>query len=463
MAGLVVGIPAAVVDLVQAGLLERAFQDPLFPGLFYRDEASLEEWEANSGQTLTVTRAGLLSPATTPLTPGTDPTPQTVNYEQWIATLQRYGGTIDTHMPTSTIALSSLFLRNMNTLGLQAAQTLNRVPRNVIFQAYLSGSTCTTASNSSSDTAIQVASLNGFTTVVTPGVAGNTGPVPVSAANPLQVTVGTETCNVIGFTANNPLDLNGPGTLTISAGLSSSHAIRTTVLSSAAPIILRSGGNGSSVDSISSSSTLTIQDLINASNKLRFLNVAPHEDGTYHCHIPPSGMSQLFQDPALRILFQGQPDSKEFKSGVIGYMSGLKLILNNESPNALNTGTQTGTGNSAEYAADIGAEILNSSGQEIARCIVTGKDVMYEKYLDESKYITEAGVTGKIGNFAITNGGIAVMADRCRLIMRAPLDRLQDMVSTSWSISTSFTAPTDISANGPQKFKRAVVIEFANS
>jgi len=47
-------------------------------------------------------------------------------------------------------------------------------------------------------------------------------------------------------------------------------------------------------------------------------------------------------------------------------------------------------------------------------------------------------------------------------VLRAPLDRLQQIVSAAWSISTSFPIPSDITGpSGPQRFKRAVVLEHA--
>ena len=59
--------------------------------------------------------------------------------------------------------------------------------------------------------------------------------------------------------------------------------------------------------------------------------------------------------------------------------------------------------------------------------------------------------------------GKMTTAERIRLIIRAPLDRLQDMVAASWSITTCFPIPSDITAtSGPQRFKRAIVIESAS-
>src|SRR5262249_3570258 len=102
----------------------------------------------------------------------------------WLA---QFGSAIDTHIPTSTVANSNLFLRHIHQLGLQAGQTLNRLPRNALFKSYLSGMTATTQSQITTDTTIHVASLNGFTDVVTPDP--NVRPVTISSTNPLAITI----------------------------------------------------------------------------------------------------------------------------------------------------------------------------------------------------------------------------------------------------------------------------------
>ena len=468
MFGVVYGVPAAVVDMIQAGLLERAFHDGLFPGLMYRNEALVEEWPLNSGEQLVMSRPGLLAPAITPLTPGVDPTPQTVAFEQWVANLGRYGGTIDTHMPTAMVANANLFLRNIHQLGLQAAVTLNRLPRNAMFKAYLQGNTCLSVAATATATTINVAAINGFSSVVTPGVAGNTGPVPVSSSNPLAIQVGSlggthETASVIGFTPTSSADPDGPGTLTLAAGLANSYLIRATVLSSAASAVLRAGTNPDSIDGLTSSSLFVLQNVIDATNLLRSANVMTHEDGFYHAHISPTSNGQIFQDAAWRQLHQSLPEGAVYQQGSLGTIAGIMFYMNNESPTLLNAGTLSATGSSAQYASDIGAEVMNGAGLKIARVLVTGRGALYEKYVDESAYISEAGVLGKVGEFSIVNQGLAIVTERIRLVIRSPLDRMQDMVSATWSCSTSFTCPSDISSGGPQRYKRCVVIEHFSS
>ena len=459
---LVLGIPPAVVKLVQEGLLERAFHDGLFPALQYRAEALVEEWPANTGTELFMSRPGLLAPVTRPIAPGVDPVPQSLSFEQWSASLQKFSGTIDTHMPTSAVASSNLFLRNIHQLGLQAGQSLNRIPRNALFKSYLSGQTNLIAAALAGDTTIRVAAINGFTDVVIP--SGTVRPAPVSSATPLPITIAgvTGTRNVIGAIPDNPDDPYGPGTLQLSAAVGGAGAaLRAAVISSAAPLVIRSGG-GTSVDAIGAADVFTLQDAINAVNKLRRNNVPPHEDGYYHAHISPDSNSQVFTDPAFQRLNTALPDHRIYQEGFIGTIAGIMFFMNTESPDERNTGNLTPTGVSSIYAEDIGAEVVNATGVKISRILITGRGALYEKWLPGQNFVSEAGLTGKMGEFEIVNAGLTVSTERIDLILRAPLNRLQDKVAATWQISTSFPVPTDVtSGTGPERYKRAVVIEHS--
>ena len=99
----------------------------------------------------------------------------------------------------------------------------------------------------------------------------------------------------------------------------------------------------------------------------------------------------------------------------------------------------------------------------MGRCIVTGRGVLIEKGFDEQRYISEVGVLGKIGAFSVVNNGVAIAAERIRLYLRPPVDRLGDTVAATWSLTTSFPVPTDINVLTASKanFKRAIIIESA--
>ena len=449
------GVPAEISNLIQDRTLERVFHDALFPRLLFRSEAMPEMWPVNLGERMVFSRAGLIPVRTKPLTPGEDPVPETYAFEQWEAEARQYGVPIDTHMPTSYVSLAPLFLRNTVQLGLNAGETLNQLVRNRLYRAYLGGNTVTAASALAAATQIEVASINGFTEVTT-----DARPVPVSAANPIAATVGTETVSVVGASpanADNPL---GRGTLFLAAGLAGPAAARAVVLADNRSRIVRVGG-GTSVDGLGASNILTLQDVINAVTRLRTARVPPMSDGFYHVHLTPSGEGQIYQSEQWQRLYQSLPESAAFQDLAIGQLVGCRFYRNTENPNPLNSGTLVGSGSSAEVSSEIGGEVRNNAGTEVQRAIVIGGGAIYEKYLDESKFITEAGVTGKIGNFTVVNNGVQVMTNRIRYILRAPLDRLQQIVGQAWSWSGDFPVPSDALTFDGARFKRAVVIEHA--
>ncbi len=430
----------------------------------YRNEAQEEEWQANTGTEIFMSRPGLLAPITRPIAPGVDPTPQTVAYEQWIARLARYAGTIDTHVPTSVVSNADQFIRNIHQLGLQAGMSVNRIPRNELFKAYLSGQTTLTTVTAAVDTSIRVSSVNGFTDVISKGI--NVRPQPVSSANPLSIRIapsGVDAVrNVVGYDLDDPNDPFGPGTLFLDAAVGSIIAARSAVWSVAKPAVIRSGG-GDSVDALVGGDVFSLQDAINATNRLRKANVPPHPDGYYHAHINTDANSQVFTDQAFQRLNTSLPDHVYYQEAFIGTIAGIAFFLNTESPDSSNVGALTATGTGALYGEDIGAEVQNEAGVGVGRVIVTGRGALYEKWLDEKQYVTEAGITGKTGDFQVVNAGVEVQTDRVRLVLRAPMNRLQDMVSATWAITTSFPVPSDVTSGGPERYKRAIVIEHALS
>ena len=457
------GIPNDIASMIQERTLERIFHDVLFAKLIWRSEAVPEHWQANLGEEMLFTRAGLIPVSVTPLVPGTDPVPSSYSIEQWRAIASQFGNTIDTHMPTSYVSLAPTYSRNIQQLGLNSAQTLDRLTRNPLLRAYLGGNTNTIAAALLGATTIRVASLNGFTEQLING-----RPQAVSAANPLPIVFSTaEPANtVIGFVPDVPGDVFGPGTLTLGAALVGALAARVGVRALTRSRIIRSGG-GATVDALVIANILTIADIQSAVALLRSQNVPTHADGFYHCHLSPTAEQQLFQDNAFQRIYQSQslPVSDPMRQFVIGELFGVRFYRNNTTPDEFNVGALVATGSGGAAAAmessEIGAEVINNAGVRIGRTVVTGGGAIYEKYLDEGAFITEAGVQGKITGFAITNQGVLVYTDRIRLILRAPQDRLQQVVSSTWSWSGDFPIPSDGLSGNTARFKRAVVVEHA--
>ena len=455
-------VPAGLISIIQDQTLERVFHDALFPRLLFRAEAVPELWMANLGETLVMTRTGLMEVDVRPLIPGQDPTPRAYTTEQWVARANQFGNAEDTHMPSSYVALASKFLRDTQQLGLNAGQTLNRLARNNLFRPYTEGEAVTTAVVAPGAVLVPVTSLSGFNEQLQNGTLS-----PVGPANALPVTFsGAEPANtVVGVTPDDPLTPFGSGTLTLGAVLTVGLALREGVFAATRSRRLRVGA-GATVDGITAANVLTLDDCIAAATRLRDQNVPPHADGKYHAHITPQGEAELFADNHWQRLHQSLPDSVAYKDLAVGTAVGINFYRNTENP-GLDTVTQAdlqadpGPIGGAQLAPEVGSELTNDAGLPIRRVLVTGGGVLYEKYIDESKYITEAGVQGKIGNFSIINGGAAVMANRIRYILRSPQDRLQQIVSQAWSWSGDFPVPSDQSAGDGARFKRAVVIEHA--
>lgn len=462
MAIALAGVPAQIINMIQERTLERVWHDALFSRLLYRAEARPEVWEANIGDTQIFSRAGLMPVSTRPLVPGTDPIPKSYDTEQWEASASQHTDTIDTHMPSSYVTLASLALRNTHTLGLNAGDTLNRLARDPLYRAYLEGEAMLTVDPGGASLTLEVSTLSGFSQRLQLGRLS-----PVSTTNPLPISFSTaEPDNtVVGVAPNDVAEPFGPGTITLGAATSGAIVVRTGIFAVTRARRLRAGG-GATVDALTAVDVLTLNDVIAAVSRLRSQKVPPHPDNHYHVHLTPDAEAEIFQDNHWQRLHQSMPDGVAYQDLAIGKAVGCYFYRNTENPepdtvDPTRTIAIAGGGGGATLAQELGAELTNEDGLPIRRVIVTGGGALYEKYIDESKYISEAGLTGKIGQFSIVNGGVSVMTKRIRFIMRSPLDRLQQVISQTWSWSGDFPVPSDALTGDSARFKRSVIIEHA--
>lgn len=449
---------AALQTIVQDNTLVREFHDALFPELLYRSEADPEKWEANLGETRIMTRSSLLAPVTEPLTPGADPVPVASSYEQWTVTADQYSSTRDTFMPANFMALAPTFLRDAKTLGLQAGQTLNRKVRDALFGAYAGGHTHATAAGVAV-TALPVDSIAGFTQVLVDGTVTS-----ISPSHPKAATLsGVGAISITAATPSDPLVPLGPGTLTLSAA--ASWAANALVTAVDASTVIRADGASDS-DLLTPVSGLRLKQIRDAIAILRRNRVPKHPDGYYHVHLDPVAESQIFEDNEFQRILQGVPTNSPYARFAVGQLLGCLFISNNESPNANTAGTLVATDRgSASTAAATGALTRNRSGVGLIRTIITGGGSIYERWIDESAaYMSEAGYTGKVGSFSVVNNGLVVPVERVRYILRSPQDRLQQIVSQTWSFSGGWAIPSDaLVGQTASRFKRAVVIESGSS
>jgi len=444
--------------LVQENMLERAFHDALFPRLLFRGEATPQVWPANVGDSMIFTGAGLIKPKMKALVPGTDPTPSTYSAEQWTATLQQYADTIDTHMPTSITAIADLFLRNAHQLGMSAGQAMNRIVRDRMYNAAESGWTVADGIQNSVSV-LRVKRLNGFTRARRPDLPFGSAVRfdYVSTNNPLPITVGASSVNVIGFSPDVAGDEVGPGTLTLSGPVT--VADRDPVYSIDRTYLVRVGG-GNSVDDIDSSDILKLSDIRAAVARFWQQNVPEHADGRFHCHIDPTSQAQIFADSEWRQLLTSLPDYYMYRQFALGELLNTVFFRNSECPVPETVeGGSTGT-----YTQDdpFAGELYNNgnpaTGVKVHRALFTGQGGIYEYHQDLSGLLTDAGLTGKIGEPRVTNNSIEVFTDRIQLILRSPLNRLQDMVSTSWKFIGDWPTRTDATTGDAARFKRFCVV-----
>lgn len=446
--------------LVQDGMLERAFHDALFPELLFRGEVEPVEFPGNIGDSQIFTGKGLIKPKPTPLAPGQDPTPSSYPKEQWVATLGQYADTIDTYMPNSMVAIANLFLENAQTMGLTAGQSLNRVTRDKMYNAAMSGKTVTDQTLAA-QTSMHVLRLNGFTKARRPDLAAGS-PVlfaPVSSVNPLPITVfhggvGTNV-NVIGFAPDFPGDELGPGTLTLDAVVTTSP--RDPVIAADATFDVNIGG-GLSVDSITSVSTMRLENIRAAVQRLKNMNVPKQPSGYYHCHLDPTMQAQVFSDPENQRLFTALPESFAYQNMAIGRMMGTVFYENTECPSFALANVNAGAAGVYDPSEQFGGELVNAGGVNLHRALFVGMGFCKEYYSDLSQLLTEAGVTGKIAEPKVTNDGIEVMTERIRLIFRAPLDRLQNQVACSYQFIGDWPVRTDSATGDAARYKRGVQV-----
>jgi hypothetical protein len=149
---------------------------------------------------------------------------------------------------------------------------------------------------------------------------------------------------------------------------------------------------------------------------------------------------------------------------VIAKAAGTLFVRNNECPNQGTVYPYDGT-----YSAEdsFAGELSNASSVEVERALFTGFGGIVEYAKDMSDLISEAGLNGTVSAVQTSQNGMEVTADGVRLIFRAPLNRTQDVVSTSWQFIGDWPCATDSVSGrvevtgGTSRFKRMRVLAHA--
>jgi hypothetical protein len=469
-------LPAALQSVIQTGMLERRFREPLVAKLGFRAIADREPFMAKIGETITKTRTGLLAPVTTPMAAAsvTDITsgltPDQYAVEQYVLGVAQYAKPMMLNVVTAEVAIDSLFLRNAWTLGENAHRSVDGLARDALFASYIGGNTRVRTALGSASTTVQVDDIRGFTTTL--NTLGQ--PVPVSSSFPVTVTIGNTGYSLVGAVADgsspaggvNPWDANvvfsnsgsnvsttpggRSGTLTFSSNVATGDAtLAAAVVSSVAPLVIRPSLVASpstqapTTAAISQANDvnngrLTMQMILEAKATMSANSVPPHEEsGLYVCWADPIQLTGLYQDPAFQQFFRGKPDSKEYKKGVVAELLGVRIEETNMNP------VQT---------------TLNTSlGAPVRRAVLCGQGALVEGVFTRKGY-EQAN--------KVDDGNLTTVVDDIAHITREPIDALKQVVTQSWSYIGGFVAPTDTTANPSvlptatnSAYKRAIVLE----
>lgn len=453
---------ANVTKLIQNNTVARVIGEQLFPGLMFRAAAYREEWEANVGQTMDFPMPGLFAVDTRPRTPGVAKANLQQDYERYRATMRPYGEQTQVHMPSNYVTSTSVYLEKLKALGLNAAQTLNRLPRNELYRCAAHGNAIV---DLVAGVTARVSSLNGFRETFDPATAS---PIPVSNANPLTVLInGTAIAQtVILATPDNAAFPDGPGLLTFSGAPAA--VANDTITTTDASVIIRPNGVAN-IDGIGAGDTLNMLLIKQAVTSLRRDSIRGCDDGYYHIHFDPQGELNLSEDNRFQRQIESLGlDNDPYLTFSVGRTRSSTFFANNEVP-ALDTVDAAGLVASrpnaaalAQGAGDVGQELVNRTGIEIMKTIVIGGGALIEKYLDETAFMTEAGVSGRIGGMSLENGRVDIDMDGIRFITKAPSDVYNEFVDLAWSFSGDWVCPSNVlTGRSGARFKRARLIESA--
>ena len=467
-------LPAAIQSVIQQGFLEREFQDALRAKLGFRMIADKEPFSGNIGETITKTRTGLLAAVTTPMAPAQvqDITSGLAlsNYgvEQYTLGINQYANPMMLNVATSRVAIANLYLNNAKTLGENAMRSVDTLARNCLFDNYMGGNTRVTVTLGGAGTTVQVDDVRGFfNTLNTQGQV-----VPVSAANPLLVVVGSNSYQLIGVTADGTAPILNPwmnglafsgtgantstapggfsGVLTFSTNVTVADAtILNAVVAATAPLIIRPSLASTNVQAattaaISSANDvnngkLTMQMVLDGKAALSSNAVPPSErTGNYILYCDPTQMTGLYQDQAFQRFFVGKPDSKEYRQGLIAELLGVDVVETNQSA--------------------VQTSLFNTVGGNVRRALLCGQGALIEGEFTGDAYGAAAAVDDADGMITVVDG--------IAHVTREPLDVLKQVVTQTWAYIGGFCAPTDALTNPNTiptatnaAYKRALILE----
>jgi hypothetical protein len=360
-----------------------------------------------------------------------------------------------------------MFGEKMESLGTHAGMSLNRVYRNTIFRAGLSGHTYLTAEASSTAT-LYVRSLNGLTTARNPDLTGGE-PVqyaPVSSANPLTCILYNGSAEVevqvIGYTPDNSTTddpfFAGPGRVTLAATVSAPDGAY--LVAKDASRVIRPGG-AKSTEGLTANSRFRFGHIRDSMAHMSNNTIPVHPDGFYHWQLNATSMNQLYEDPEMQRLNTSLPEYLHNRNFALGVLFQGIFYTNEEAPNYQRV---TGNNNFTRKDQFPGAT-RNRAGVYIERPVVTGYGSFLNYYQRTEQHVSAIGAPGRVQKFAefTSDNGIRVVVpeNKVTVVIRPPLDALQKKVRASWTAMIGPLTRPDGAVNlgSTCRFKRHVVIE----
>lgn len=433
-------LPVALQGAIQQNFLKLGFQSGLDSILGYGDIAEDEPFQTNRGETITMTRKGRLVPITEPLDPSTNTnfdngmTPSEYAIEQFTMKINRYGDTMDLNLVDAEVTIADLFLSNAENQGVQARQSMDRITRKTLFNTYMGGNTWVTVTLGAPAATINVDDIRKFDEIVVNGQV-----LPVSVTNPRPVTVGSNIYQLIGVIADvvntsSAATLGGiSGTLTFSTNVTVLDGTAgNPVVAAYAPVIIRPNARATTLD-LTSSDILTMR-VVHGAVAILERNAVPKINGKYNMYMDFETMIELYKDEEFQRLYRGNPQREEYTNGFIIELLNVRFIVFTEPFQQVLIGLP------------IRRPVICGAGT-LVRGNFEGHDV---RLGERSKNI----VFQKVGNILVS--------------VRAPLDRLGELIAQSWSWIGGFAVPTDVTATidiiptaTDSYYKRAVIIECA--
>lgn len=471
MAGFV-NFPAGLAAILQQGFLEREFEEGLDSVLAYRREALQEGIPVRIGQSLTKTRTGRFTPSDVPINPSTNTgldnglTAQTFSIEQYSFTMNEYANAADVQMRQEQAAIANEMYTFSRNLGVQAAQSLERICRRLLFGAYLGGNTYVrTDLGAGGTTTCHVDDIRGFQNVLVNGVV-----TPVSGTNTLTVQETavvsggvTQALTVTGVAADTNSNSQCPGgisgTLTFSAATTPVNGDQ--LVAANAPKIIRPT-NRLTTALLKGSDTLTLGLILDGVSYLRDNAVPPMSDGTYHFILDNTSMRQLFADQDFKLAYMSRYQSDAYRDGEIVSFLGCTYIPTTETYIQQANSMLNGTTGSPPVPVVVASTATSPAlvGVRVRRPVLMGAEsIIQGNYDGNETWLDREGVNPMHDVYLVNN---------VAHIIRPPLDRLAQVASLAYDWVGDFAVPTDITATtsviptaSNALFKRCCVLEHA--